>query len=469
MRRFAPATVVVAIAMVTAPADTAPKPTDPRAAIAPLARSLIDGEYAGGLVVAVISPAGPPQIFAWGETVRGNGKLPDGNTVFEIGSVSKVFTSLLLAELVIDKQLTLDTPVAKLLPPNAKLPAGKRAITVLDLATHTSGLPRMPDNIHPTDPGNPYADYTALDLFAFLATATLAHEPGTNFQYSNLGVGLLGQALARRGKVDWATLVAAQIARPLAMSSTMVTLSGNARARLAQGYDVDGDTAKPWDLPTLAGAGALRSTALDMAAFVKAEIAASRAPRSRIAKAMALTQTPQRSQGTDESSGKIGLAWLIKPDGTIWHNGETGGYHCLVAFRPARKLGVVVLASGGAAQVDELGFAALAAVTGEPVPATLDLPPPDKVVDENTLETYVGTYDFTPALAITVSRSGAKLYGQVTGQARFRLHATSQREFAVHRAPVTGSFEVDTGGKVTGLVMHQGGVDRRAKRKVGPR
>ena len=446
------------------PAPARAEPAPARTALEPLAKSLIDGEYCAGLVVALIPAAGAPQILAWGETVRGNHKLPDGNTVFEIGSVSKVFTSLLLAEAVIDKQVALDTPVATLLP-KTKLPAGKRAITLLDLATHTSGLPRMPDNMHPADGANPYADYTPEQLFAFLGGVTLAREPGAGYEYSNLGAALLGQALARRGKAEWAALVASEITRPLGMTSTMVALTDDARARFAQGYDEDGEPAKPWDLPTFAGAGALRSTAVDLIAFMKAELAATREAKTRLAKALALTQQPQRNLDAGGAKGKIGLAWHIRPDGTIWHNGGTGGYHSYVAFQPSRQLGVVVLANGTAQAVDKLGAAALAAISGEAVPATLDLPPPDKVVDEKTLESYVGTYPLAPAFVITISRSGAKLYGQATGQPRIRLHATSSTDFAVHVVPASITFEVDAKGKVTGLVLHQGGSDQRAPRQ----
>jgi CubicO group peptidase (beta-lactamase class C family) len=438
---------------------------DPQAALAPLALSMIDGSYCAGVVVALVSASSPPKIYGWGETVRGNGKLPDGNTIFEIGSVTKVFTSLLLAELVVDKQVTLDTSVAKLLPLNTKIPTGKRAMTLLDLATHTSGLPPIPDNLAPADRDNPYADYSVKELFAFLAGAQLTHEPGAAYEYSNLGVGLLGQALAHRGGTDWATLVATRITRPLGMTATMVTLTEDARARFAQGYDGDGEPVKPWDLPTLAGAGALRSTALDLATFVKAELAASRDSKTPLAKAMALTQRPYRNLAADPAAGQMGLAWLIKPGDLISHEGQTGGFHSYVALRRARQVGVVVLASGGTEIVDELGAAAMAAVSGEVVPTSLNLPGPDKVVDEKTLASYVGEYVLTPTFAITISRVGPKLFGTGTGQPRFRLHAHSQRDFAVRVVAASLTFELAADGKVTGLVLHQGGIDQHAARK----
>ena len=452
--------VVVALLVVHATAFAAPKLS---AAIEPLAKSLVASGAAPGVVIALIAPDAPPQVLAWGETARGNGKRPGGDTVFEIGSVSKVFTSLLLAELVVDKTVTLDTPVATLLPPKTKLPAGKRAITLLDLATHTSGLPRMPDNFHPADPANPYAEYTTEQLFAFLATATIAHEPGANYEYSNLGAGLLGQALAGRAKQDWASLVVTQIARPLGMTSTMVALSANASARFAQGYDTEGDATKPWDLPALAGAGALRSTANDLVRFVQAELAATKQATTPLAKAMALSQQPERDL-TSGPPGKVGLGWHIKPDGVVWHNGGTGGFRSFVAFDPVRGTGVVVLANGATDAIDQLGLAALAALAGGTVPATLVLPAADTPIDEKTLAAYAGTYRFSPAITVTVTTEGGKLYAQLTGQPRLRLHATSPTEFALRVVKASVTFEIDPKGKPTAIVLHQNGVDQRASR-----
>jgi CubicO group peptidase (beta-lactamase class C family) len=240
-------------------------------------------------------------------------------------------------------------------------------------------------------------------------------------------------------------------------------LTGDARARFAQGYDADGEAMPPMELPAFEAAGALRSTARDLATLVTAELAASRDPKSRLARAMALTQQPERDLDAG-LPGKIGLAWILRPDGTIWHGGQTGGYHSYVAFDPSRQLGVVVLATGMTNQIDKLGEAALAALAGAPVPATLGLPPPDVRVPEQTLEAYVGSYTIAPGFVIAISRRGPNLYGQATGQPRFRLHATSPKDFSIRALPVSGTFEVDASGKVTGLVLHQRGMDLHATR-----
>ena len=453
------ALAVLAAAPAPAAGD-APAP-DPRAALDPHARQLVDGEWCAGLVVGLVDADGGTRVLAWGETTRGGGQAPDGDTVFEIGSATKVFTSLLLADLVARKQVKLDTPVARLLPARVKLPRGKRAITLLDLATHTSGLPRMPDNFTPADLANPYADYTVDQLHAFLAGATLARQPGEAYEYSNLGAGLLGHALALRAKQPYEALVTERITAPLGMKDTAITLSDGMRARLAQGYDGDGEPARPWDLPTLAGAGALRSTANDLLRFLAVNLGHARPPGGALGRALALAQTPRRD--ADRPGERIGLGWHLHADGAVWHNGQTGGYHSYLAFHPARRVGVVVLASGGGQAIDDFGAAALAAAAGDEAPVLVL--PASVAVPEKTLATYVGEYELAPGFAIAVTRAGGRLYGQATGQPRFRLFARSPTAFALRVVEAEITFEIDGKGRVTGLVLHQNGMDLPGRRK----
>ena len=149
-----------------------------------------------GIVVGVIEPNGR-RVVAYGHLANGDPRTVDGDTIFEIGSVSKVFTSLLLADMVNRNEVALDDPAAKYLPDDVTLPerSGK-AITLLDLSTHSSGLPPLPTNLKPKDPRNPYAGYTVDDLYQFLSGYTLPRDPGSEFEYSNLGAGLLGHLLA---------------------------------------------------------------------------------------------------------------------------------------------------------------------------------------------------------------------------------------------------------------------------------
>jgi D-alanyl-D-alanine-carboxypeptidase/D-alanyl-D-alanine-endopeptidase len=335
-------------------AATSEKPDRLRDDAAALAEPLIDGGQVVGLAVGIIQ-RDRTAVFGFGRTATGGETVPDGKTVFEIGSVTKVFTGLLLAEMVEDGSVRLDQPVAELLPSGVTVPQRDgRPITLLDLATHSSGLPRLPANLLPQiaeNPDNPYASYTVDDLVAFLAGCELADRPGEKFVYSNLGTGLLGHALACRAGTGYEELVVERICKPLGMRDTRTALSGPMRRRLAQGHNAAGKPVANWDIPTLAGAGALRSTADDLLRFVAANLAPDDTP---LAAAIRLAHVPRRD--IDTPKGKIALAWHIRtPDRVYWHNGQTGGYHSFVGFRKGRRAGVVVLANSAAGQVDRLG------------------------------------------------------------------------------------------------------------------
>ena len=168
-------------------------PVPPDSEIRKILVERVDAFHQGvGIVVGVIDPQGR-RIVAYGSLDKGDPRPLNGDTIFEIGSVTKVFTSLLLSDMVQRGEVALADPVAKYLPPEVKVPErGGRAITLVDLSTHTSGLPRMPSNFHPKDPANPYADYTAEQLFEFISSYQLTRDIGSQFEYSNLGGGLLG-------------------------------------------------------------------------------------------------------------------------------------------------------------------------------------------------------------------------------------------------------------------------------------
>jgi serine-type D-Ala-D-Ala carboxypeptidase/endopeptidase len=190
-----------------------------------------------GIVVGIIEPTGR-RVVSYGKLAKDDKRSLDGDTVFEIGSVTKVFTSLLLADMVQRGEVALTDPVAKYLPPEVKVPQrGGRQITLQDLATHTSGLPRMPSNFTPKDPANPYADYTVEQMYQFLSGYQLTRDIGSQYEYSNLGGGLLGHALARRAGMDYEKLVQSRICEPLGMKSTAITLSPEMKTRMAAGYN----------------------------------------------------------------------------------------------------------------------------------------------------------------------------------------------------------------------------------------
>jgi CubicO group peptidase (beta-lactamase class C family) len=444
MRVFALVSVTVSFAAAAAEPDVAHR-------VDALARPSVDAGALVGVVVGVVDPSGATHRFGYGRVALAGARVPDGKTVFEIGSVSKVFTSLLLADAVGRKQVALDDPVQKYLPPSVKLPTHDgHAITLQHLATHTSGLPRLPTNLQPRDPANPYADYTVERLYTFLSSCSLARDPGARYEYSNLGAGLLGHVLARATSQSYEELLAARITGPLGMKSTRIALGPDERARFAEGHDSDGAPTPAWDLATLTGAGGIRSTADDMLLFVRAEIAR----QKPLSEAFALTL--EARYDTDAPSEKVGLGWHIRDDGrTVWHNGGTGGFRSYVAFDAVKKWGVVVLANSASDRVDAIGYSLLRQLGGE----SASVPPlrPTVTLTGAQLDPLVAHYDCAPGFAIDVRRAGDHLMVQASRQPAFRLFAASPTRFFLRAVAADIDFAGDTNART--LVLHQNGHD----------
>jgi D-alanyl-D-alanine-carboxypeptidase/D-alanyl-D-alanine-endopeptidase len=342
----------------------------------------------------------------------------------------------------------LDDPVANYLPRSVRMPVrrGSHPITLLDLATQSSGLPRMPDNFSPRDSSNPYADYSVQQLYEFLSRYQLPRDPGASYEYSNLGMGLLGHALALTTGLSYEELVTRRILTPLRMTETAITLTPALRARLARGHDGAGHEVPNWDLPTLAGAGALRSTANDLITFLVANLDSTATPLS-----LTLQQTHTERQATNDPNLKIGLAWhvLTRPVGRIvWHNGGTGGYRSFIGFDQARHIGVVVLCNNGNESVDDIGMHLLDATF--PL-KQLPQPRTEVAVDSLVLARYVGEYELSPAFHIVVTREAAHLFVQATAQPRFAVFAESDSTFFLKAVDAQLTFRPD------GLVLHQNG------------
>ena len=307
-----------------------------------------------GIVVGTFGPEGRG-IVAHGNFGAYYARPVDADTAFEIGSVTKVFTTLVLAEMAARGEVGLDDPVAMHLPATVHMPQRDgHDITLTDLATHTSGLPRLPANLAPADDDNPYADYSVEQMYAFLSAYELPRDIGSQYEYSNLGMGLLGHVLARRAGMSYGALVRERILAPLNMRSTADTPAVYMKSRLANGHDDKLMPVLNWDLPTLAGAGALLSTADDMLNFIEMLVDA---PSSPLHAALATTLAIRRPIGvaTDEA----GLGWVISGDGDsqiVWHNGGTGGYRAFLGYMPAKSAGVIALSNTSTeVGVDDIG------------------------------------------------------------------------------------------------------------------
>jgi CubicO group peptidase (beta-lactamase class C family) len=373
-----------------------------------------------------------------------DGKPPDGDTVYEIGSITKTFTATLLAEAVQAGHVTLDTPLQKLLP-DFRIPARHgRQITLGEIGTQHSGLPRLPANLQPKDTANPYADYDAARAKAFLAGYELSRDPGSSYEYSNLAFGLLGYALAQSANKTYGALTEQEILQPLLMTMSGTALTDEMRAHLAPGHDEDGHPAENWDFDALAGAGAIRSTANDMLRYLKANMGPAAGP---LALAMKSAQAPLASL---DGHARIGLAWMTTDKGIVWHNGGTGGYRSFIGWSSDKQHGVVIL-SNSAVELDDLGFATLL--------ADAPLAPAHKAValQAASLDPYAGTYALSDRFRLKVFRAGDQLQAQATGQGAFPIYASGPDEFFARIASIGISFVRDAKGDVSGLVLHQNG------------
>jgi len=307
-----------------------------------------------GLIVGVVDANNQRQIVGVGRSRKDEPQAPASDTLFEIGSITKVFTSLVLADMIERGEVKPDDPVEKYLPDGVKVPSrnGKQ-ITLLDISLQSSGLPRLPDNFHITDLANPYADYDAPRLYDFLAHYSLPRDPGEKYEYSNLAVGLLGHALARRAGMSYEEMVKRRVLIPLEMTNTSITLSASQRQRLAQGHNAVLNPVKNWDLGVLEGAGALRSTANDMLKFIAAAAGITENP---LAPAFRRMLSVRKDTGIPDL--QVAMAWhILSKNGPqiVWHNGGTGGYRSFTGYNVATKEAVVVLGNT-AVENDSIGL-----------------------------------------------------------------------------------------------------------------
>jgi CubicO group peptidase (beta-lactamase class C family) len=414
-----------------------------------------------GVVVGVVEKGKAPRIQTAG--VSGLSGVPlDGNTVFEIGSITKTFTGALLADMVARGEVKLEDPVVKYLPKSVRMPmrSGKQ-ITLLDLATQSSGLPRLPNNMKPADFNNPYADYSVQQMYDFLSSYTLTRDPGATYEYSNLGVGLLGHVLSLRAGKPYEQILIERILDPLGMNDTRITLTPSMKQRMAQGFDAQGTPTRTWDLPTLAGAGALKSTANDMLKFLAANLDST---STSIGKILASAKTARHD--ADRPGNSIGLAWhIVDVYGTTatWHNGGTAGFRTFIGMDDVRHRGVIVL-TNSANTPDDIGFHVLEPKVELAAPPGQGKQRKEIVVEAAKLEPLTGVYQLAPDFQLTVTREGPALFAQATGQPKFPLFAEAETEFFLKVVDAQLSFVKDANGQFNSIVLHQGGANIPGKR-----
>jgi len=403
-----------------------------------------------GLVVGVMH-ADKNNIISVGKANKYNAQGVNKESLFEIGSISKTFTSIMLADMHLKGEVSLDDPVAQYLPKNVTMPRRNgMQITLLHLATHTSGLPRLPTGFMPKNIANPYADYTVEMMYEFLSGYQLTRDIGVKPEYSNLGMGLLGHVLALKAGKSYEQLVKERILQPLGMKNTSITLSAAQKKYLTVGHDLTGKATSPWDIPALAGAGALRSSAQDMMRYLAANMGLS---NTDLSAAMELSQQYRHEFVVDSLS--IGLGWFIADasnGATIWHNGGTGGYRAFIGFNKKIGKGVFVLANSQD-DVDVIGHAILT----EQIESLKMVQTKTLSLSKTELMAFTGEYQLAPNFTITISENNGSLFAQATGQQQLPIFATSKNEFIYKAVSASITFEKSENGEVDALVLHQNG------------
>jgi CubicO group peptidase (beta-lactamase class C family) len=382
-------------------------------------------EKSVSIVVGVIGPEGR-RIVAHGAMGMSDPRPVSGDTLYETGSITKVFTSLLLADMVERGEVTLGDPVAKYLPAGVRMPQRNgRQITLLDLSTHRSGLPRMPSNFNPKDPARPYIDYPVEKLYEFLSSHELRRDIGAEYEYSNLGSGLLGLAVARRAGTDFETLLRDRVLRPLGMTSTVISLTPVLQSRMTRAHTSVFRLAPTplWDYtPAFYGNGAVRSTANDLLTFLAANLGYVKTPLSP---AMARMRHVH-ADGADNF--KMGLGWQIEQAGGIelvWKGGASYGSRAFSGFDPKSRIGVVVLSNYNSGYgIDDIGRYVI-----DPK-ATFDDSPRVKPQQRTAvtlapefLGKYAGRYRFSDEEVWTVRREGTRFFIVRPGEREFEIFA----------------------------------------------
>lgn len=376
---------------------------------------------------------GDVAVHGYGQTRPGQSQEPDGETLFEIGSITKVFTAMLVQRLVKQGRLDWDRPISGYLEGMQFQNESVGAITLRSLATHSSGLPRLPDNLSPADSLDPYADYTRGDLNAFLSS----FDPdllSNGYAYSNLGLGLLGSIAADAAQTDYPAAIEEHILAPLGMGRSFAAYPQQTDANMASGYS-NGAVMPAWTFDAMAGAGAIVSSANDLMRLIHAGF---EADASGVNAAIVATQ--QRQDGHD-----MALGWHIESDSdgnaVYWHNGGTGGYASFLAVNPTQSKGWLILAtSSDYAWVTELGMSLLA----PPEQAeTLDLSP------------YIGVFQLSPGFFLTFSERDGRLFGQATGQGAFPLTHEGEHEFQFAAAKIRVTFATLSDGLSAGIEFVQ--------------
>ena len=406
-----------------------------------------------GTAVGLIGPHGR-RFVSVGHFNQGDRRAVDASTVFEIGSVTKIFTALLLADFIRRGEVSLSDPAAKYLPSKIKIPqrAGKE-ITLFDLATHTSGLPFMPPL---PDPSAVAARaYSRADIYGFLADFTLTQDIGTQWDYSNLGYWLIGEVLAARGGADYGQLLMRRVVIPLGMRNTAFAASAPMKAKLATGHYA---SSRPADsmlafpgYSLMAAAGGLLSTVDDLLTIPSIALGYRRSPFAALIATCLSSRRATPTRGVEQA-----LGWTVIEDQQgrlIFRDGGTFGYASALIWDPLKRIGVVVL-SNHVQSVSDIAHHLVRPDFPLDKPAVTrhtEVP-----IDLAALGSYAGKYRNEDEGIFELRLDGNYLTFLAPsdwGLPALRLHAESTLKFFANELPVLVSIQIGNDGRAEGIVV----------------
>jgi D-alanyl-D-alanine-carboxypeptidase/D-alanyl-D-alanine-endopeptidase len=417
-----------------------------------------------GVVVGIVDEGGP-RVIGYGRPFKDSTQTVNGDTVFMIGSVTKTFTATLLADMLERGEVHLGDRISEYLPPGVKAPARNgREITLLDLATHTSGLPEDPDGLNVLKTQflgrisfTSYVRslYATDRMYAFLSNYKLPRDPGEKYEYSNYGFALLGHLLARRAGADYESLVRTRILDVLKMDDTYVKPTPGMEQRMAKGhYTLKHKEAPRIDVDWIAPQCCLYSTANDLLKYLAANMGLKETP---LRVAMETAHRPQRDTDNNHwGMDFVGLGWEIlkKYDPEIvWHDGSVMGYRSFVGMDKKNRRGVVVLWNSAESNLTDIGRHLLDqryALWKERRAIA---------IDSKLLDVYAGEYRSVPTYGLTFTRQGQRFFSQGTGGQKREMFAESETAFFASDSNFRVVFARDTAGRLTATVYTSDGLD----------
>lgn len=332
--------IIIAFLFTTAPVVFAQVPID---SIKAIIKREVTNKRSKSIIVGIVDANGR-QIVAEGYKSDQNHTLPDGNTIYEIGSITKVFTSLVLADMSIKHQLNLTDPISKFLPKTVKIPVRNgKEISLLSLSTHRSGMPRFPYNVDPKNLEQPYADYTVDKLYEYVSHFEPPFDIDTKWRYSNVAYGLLGNILTLKAKKDFETLITEEICKPLNLNNTVISLTAKQKSNLATGHAETGTAVGLTDLGAIGPGGSIRSTANDLLTFAEANLGLI---KTNLSPAIELTHVLQAKKDGNDTYTTMGWT-LVSDDGKnlLFKDGGMPGYCTFLGIDKKNRIGVVVLSN----------------------------------------------------------------------------------------------------------------------------